>query len=256
VAERKAIKIQAYAMLVFTGVQGLGKSRFARWICPAALQQRYFLEADINTRDKDSLVRLMEAFIWEVGELDRTTRKQDTAELKQFISEHTVTVRRSYGRYDTRGNAMASLIGTVNGTEFLADETGNRRFYVIDLQRLDWSYQQLPVDQIWAETVVRYRRGESWRLLPEEDQLQTEHNRGFMADGIMGDYIRKHFFITGDPSHQMTAADILDVLHRRDVKLSGTDQGLANSIGRAMTALGVRRERSASSRYYVGICPR
>ncbi len=258
-AVAKALKAEQNAMLVFTGPQGLGKSHLARWLCPPALQDRHYLEASINTRDKDSYVRLMQMFIWEVGELDATTKKQDVAELKQFISEKVVTVRRSYGRYDTRGPALASLIGTVNGQEFLADDTGNRRFFVLDVQRLDWAYQQIDVDQLWAEAVARYRRGEPWRLLPEEAEVQTDHNRGFLADSIVGDYIRKHFFVTGDPDHTMTAADILDSLRAKDVRLSGTERALAMEISRAMAALGVPRARAAGgrgARVYVGITPK
>lgn len=258
-AVAKALASEQNAMLVFTGPQGLGKSHLARWLCPPRLADRHYLEADINTRDKDSYVRLMQMFIWEVGELDRTTRKQDVAELKQFISEKVVTVRRSYGRYDTRGPALASLIGTVNGQEFLADDTGNRRFFVLDVQRLDWAYQDINVDQLWAEAVARYRAGEPWRLTSEEVGVQTEHNRGFLADSIVGDYIRKHFFVTGDSDHTMTAADILDTLRVKDVRLTGTERALSMEISRAMAALGVPRARAAGgrgARVYVGITPK
>lgn len=255
-AAAKALHSEQNAMLVFAGPQGLGKSHFAHWVCPPELRDRYYLEADINIRDKDSQLRLLQMFIWEVGELDRTTRKQDVADLKQFISEKSVTVRRSYGRYDTRGPALASLIGTVNGTEFLADDTGNRRFFVIELERLDWAYQQLPIDQIWAEAVARLRAGEPWRLTPDEAHVQTQHNREYLADSLTGDYIRRYFFVTGDPSHTMTAAEIIDTLLARQVRLPQNDRSLSMDISRAMAALGVKKERNRNARYYVGICPK
>jgi putative DNA primase/helicase len=250
----KVLEQAQNAMLVFTGKQGTGKSTMAHWLCPMELRDRHYIESSINTRDKDSYVRLMQMFLWEVGELDATTRKQDVAELKQFISERIVTVRRSYGRYDTRGPAMASLIGTVNSQEFLADETGNRRFYVIDVQDLDWAYQKLDANQIWAEAVARYRRGETWRLLPEETAIQTVHNRTYMGDSLMDGWIRRYLMITHDPAHQMTAADILDHLRYNEVRPSGTDRSIAMDISRAMAALGIEKKKAASgARYYIGV---
>lgn len=245
------------AVLTFTGAQNLGKSSLAAWLCPPPLRERYFVQGVIDPHNKDHELRLLEKLIWEVGELDATTRRADVAALKEFVSRQSIDVRRSYGRYATIGAAMASMIGTVNSEEFLADDTGNRRFYVIQLDALDWAYQCLDIDQIWAEAVARYRRGEPWRLMKEESESQAAHNRQYLADGIMGDYIRKFFAVSQDPAHTLTAADVLDHLRLKDVKLTGTDRGLAMDISRAMASLGVKKTRTFNGgRCYVGILPK
>ena len=52
---------------------------------------------------------------------------------------------------------LAYFIGTVNtsGNGFLPGATGNRRYLVLTLTGLDWSYQQLDPRQVWAEAVAR-----------------------------------------------------------------------------------------------------
>jgi len=253
-AVAKALDAHQNGMLVLSGPQNLGKSHFARWLCPLPA---YHLESPINLGDKDSLVRLMRTWICEVSELDATTRKSDVSALKHFITQQSVTVRKSYGRYDTTKPALASLIGTVNdGSGFLADETGNRRFYVLSIKALDWAYAQLDVTQIWAEAVARYRAGESWLLLPEEAAHQAQQNQQYMTESVLVDWIKKHCFITNDPTHTMTAADIVDTLRGKDVKLSGSDRALAMEISKAMAALGVQKVRTPVNRYYVGIAPK
>ena len=60
------------AMLTLDGGQGIGKSTLAQWLCPL---REYFLEGPINVQDKDSDIRLISQWIWEVSELDATDRK-------------------------------------------------------------------------------------------------------------------------------------------------------------------------------------
>lgn len=253
-AVAKALDAHQNGMLVLSGPQNLGKSHFARWLCPLPA---YHLESPINLGDKDSLVRLMRTWIWEVSELDATTRKADVSALKHFITQQIVAVRKSYGRYDTTKPALASLIGTVNdGSGFLADETGNRRFYVLSLRDLDWGYAQIDVAQLWAEAVARYRAGEPWRLLPEESAHQARQNQQYMTDSVLVDWIRKYCHITQDPDHAMTAADVVDTLRGKDVKLHGSDRALAMEISAAMAKLGVRKVKTGGQRVYVGVMPK
>jgi predicted P-loop ATPase len=77
-----------------------------------------------------------------VAELDSTTKRSERSALKHFISTRTVKVRVPYGEVRHRKAGVASMIGTINedGTGFLHDPTGNRRFAVIHLEAIDWSY--------------------------------------------------------------------------------------------------------------------
>jgi hypothetical protein len=200
----------------------------------------------------------MSKFIWEVSELDATTRKADVAALKAFITKGTVTVRKAYGKRDTVKPALASMVGTVNdATGFLTDETGNRRFYAIHVTHIDWSYQHLDVDQVWAQAVALYRAGEPWRLLPEEAQRQTEQNRLFEAETPMEGWILKHFDLTGQPQDVLSAADIFDHLRSKGVQRQGT-RGDAIELSAVLKRLGVEKDRLGKdrARVYLGIALR
>ena len=133
----KVFAAEQNPMLVLDGPQGIGKSYFARWLCPLPV---YHLEDQVNTEDKDTEVRLMSKWIWEVGEVGRTMRKSDREALKFLISKRTVTVRKPYGHYDTVKPALASFIGTVNNEAgLLSDPTGSRRFLVCRIEEIEWS---------------------------------------------------------------------------------------------------------------------
>jgi predicted P-loop ATPase len=255
-AVAKAMTGAQNMMLALAGPQSIGKSLFARWLCPLP---EYFLEAPINVNDKDTYVRLISRFIWEVSELDATTRKADVAALKAFITEEQVTVRKAYGRHDTVRPALASLIGTVNqSTGFLSDDTGNRRFLVATIEAIDWSYTQLDIHQIWAEAVAAYKRGEPHRLTTEERAAQDQQNKLHETESVIEDWITRHFVIGVQAgAARMTGGDIIDHLRDRyGIRLNGSERSQAMEISRVLVRLGVQKIRTNAWRGYEGILPK
>ncbi len=227
-------------MLVLVGPQRSGKSTLARWFCPLP---QFFLENAINTQDKDTFVRLMNYWIWEVAELDATTRKADVSALKDFITRKDVTVRKAYGAYDVTQPATASLIGTVNESDgFLADSTGNRRFLVVTITSIDLAYQRLDLQQIWAEAMHAYQGGESWELSPEEYQAQSEANRQHETSDILEGWIDRHFWIDTTDQTGMTTSDIIDHLRSKEVPVNA-DRQWEMRIGSILRRRGLTKQR-------------
>lgn len=177
-------------MLVLDGDQGIGKSYLVRWLCPMA---RFFIEGAIHPEDKDSYMRLMSHWIWEVGELEGTTRRSDRAALKDFITRREVTIRAPYGRHDIVRPAVASLIGTINedGAGFLNDPTGTRRFAVVKLDAIDFGYTKIDRDQLWAQVYALYQSGEAWELSGNERAAQYSVNARYEADSPVEQYLHK-----------------------------------------------------------------
>lgn len=251
-AVAKAFHATQNPMLVLVGGQGIGKSLFAKWLCPQDLHA-YFIESAINTNEKDSDIRLMSKFIWEVSELDATTRKADVAALKAFITKNNVTVRKPYGRHDMNRPALASMIGTINNTTgFMNDESGNRRFYAVNVDRINWDYATMDVTQLWAQAVSLYRTGESARLTTEEQANQSINNEQFDVELPMMGFITKFFTLTRNPAHFLSTSDIILSLIDHGIQLRGT-RADAVDISKAMAALHIPRARTSTERGYCGI---
>ncbi|MCP5088885.1 MAG: hypothetical protein GY952_19030, partial [Rhodobacteraceae bacterium] len=91
----KALDARQGQMLVIDAKQGLGKSFLVRWL--GSVLPDYFCEAPLNPDDKDTWLRLMSTFLWELGEVGRITKRSDRDALKHLITVRKVTVRKPYG---------------------------------------------------------------------------------------------------------------------------------------------------------------
>lgn len=229
-------------MLVLDGPQGLGKDYFARWLCSP--MPEYYHEGAINPEDKDCRLRLMSTWIWTVSELGATTRKNDREALKSFLTLETVRDRKAYGKFDIQGPAVTNFIGTINNEGgFLSDPTGNRRFMACRLLNMDWSYNKLDIDQIWAQAYDLYLTGEPWDLLLDEAKQAREINDTYQVDDLIEAAILKYFQV--DPNQQgwwMSTVDIVEHLETKNVKF-GHPTAASMAIGRAMTSIKLEKKK-------------
>lgn len=160
--------------LVLQGAQEKGKSFFAKWLCPLNVE-KYFNESDIRPEDKDCKIRSAYVWIWELAELDKTTRKADTSALKNFISATSFKERKPFGHTDANYKPISIFLGTVNPEIFLVDQTGNSRFIVVKTEDICWDYTKLDKNQIWAQAVVAWREGK--HVLTDDDRaLRNNQN--------------------------------------------------------------------------------
>lgn len=241
----KALGSEQNFMLVLLGAQGKGKSRLVNWLCPL---QRYFYEGPINPDDKDCKIRLIENWLWEVAELDSTTRRSDRSALKYFITQRMVKVRVPYGRYDIEKPAAASMIGTINpdGTGFLNDPTGNRRFAVVHLDDIDWSYTKIDPHQLWAEIYNAYKNGEQYELTRAEQEVQNEINIEHTTASPLEELLIEHFVIdTSQPERYASVMDILEKLETLGLK--GDQFRNKMELGVVMVKLGVAKKRKMTN---------
>ena len=88
-------------------------------------------------------------------------------QVKSMLSRQDDTARLAY-RHDAATQKRQSIfIGTTNSYTYLSDQTGNRRFWPIRVQKFDVEWIRNNRDQLWAEAYAREQTGESIRL-PEE----------------------------------------------------------------------------------------
>ncbi|WP_439148131.1 VapE domain-containing protein [Vibrio sp.] len=199
---------------IFIGDQSFRKTAFIERI--AAVSYGAFLEgAELNPDNKDSVLSVIRSWIVELGELERTT-SHSQGSLKAFITRSVDTVRPPYARVDIKKARQTNLIATVNGSNFLKDQTGNSRYAAIELieqtdmdtlnKLLGWQYKQTgelkmidenKLRQFWLEVRYLFEVDEfSWNLSQEEQVLVGQQTQRFVDKGdyytVLKDYLANY----------------------------------------------------------------
>ena len=232
-------------MLILDGEQGIGKTYLVRWLAKPAGRPELFIEGPIAPDDKDNLIRLITAWVWEVAELGSTTRRSDRDALKYFLSLQQVTVRKPYGHYDLVKPALASFIGTVNNAGgFLDDPTGYRRFMAVHLEAIDWRYTDLDPAQIWAQAKALYQDGEPWMLTAHEQEIAEYLNLQYEVQDPLDDLIGRLYEVTDNPANFAATVDIRDRLNEHNWRMS-SPRAEAMAIAATLKKWGLEEARQA-----------
>lgn len=241
----KVFEAEQNPMLVMDGPQGVGKSEFSRWL--ANPMPDHFIEAPIDTDDKDSDIRLISNWVWEVSELGATTRKADYEALKAFLTTRKVTVRKPYGRHDISKPALASFIGTINNSSgIFSDPTGSRRFLVSKIMDISWDYSiALDPNDVWAEAMAAYLGGETWKLTRDEYNKSCLINEDYDVADPIEDLVKKFFDLdAARDDWWIPTTDILAVLQDpMRGGLKGTSRGNAMGLASVMTKMGHEKKK-------------
>jgi len=163
-------------VLVLHGNQGALKTSWIYRLVPPHLRDYVKTSLHVNPADRDSIQKATTCWIGEIGELDATFRKADISQLKAFLSQTTDEYRVPYGVESEAHDRHTAFGASVNEFNFLQDSTGNRRFWVAMVRRME---QYGDMSQVWAQAWAEYMKGESWWLTPQEDRdlhvVQRQH---------------------------------------------------------------------------------
>lgn len=184
-------------VLVIVGPQGTMKSTFIK-----KLGKEWFSDTFFTVQGKEALEQIQGAWIIEMAEL-AGLRKADIESTKHFISKQEDSFRPAYARTSESYRRQCIFIGTTNESDFLSDPSGNRRFNPIDVVKelvTKSVFDDLDpiVDQIWAEAIHLYNKGEKLYLSEEAEFLaqgeQIKHSKIDDRTGII-----EHFLNTKLP---------------------------------------------------------
>jgi len=191
-------------VLILEGLQGRRKSTALE----ALAGEDWFTDAADRLTDKDGVLNCSGKLIMELGELVALGRAEAT-QIKSFFSRRTDRIRRPYGRSAEDIPRQTVFCGTTNATEYLRDETGNRRFWSVKVGKVDVEGIREQRDQLWAEAIARYRAGESWwidddRLLEDAEASQEERRH-------VDPWVEKiDTWLRESAKHQVTLNDIIE----------------------------------------------
>lgn len=156
---------KADCVLVLEGPQGIGKSTAAE-----TLGGPWYTDDVASLDTKDAPLGTRGKWIIEFSELDAMARSTPSR-IKAFVSRATDRFRLPYDRRAGDFPRECVFVGTVNHTAYLRDETGGRRFWPVAVTRVDLAALRRDHDQLWAEAVARFRRGDRWWFDAGETEL-------------------------------------------------------------------------------------
>lgn len=169
---------QADHVLSLESPQGKGKTTLVR-ILGGEWTQEHLPDMD----SKDGMAALAGAWFVELSELAAMSRSEVEA-VKSFISRKIDRYRQAYGRHVIEQPRRCVFVATTNEQTYLRDQTGNRRFWPVECGELEREELEADRDQLFAEAVHAYNRGEAWHFTDPEviaeataaQELRVEHD--------------------------------------------------------------------------------
>jgi predicted P-loop ATPase len=218
------------SILVLNGPQGVGKSTLF-----SKLGKEWFSDSlsISDMKDKTAPEKLQGYWLLELSELNGI-KKVDVEIVKSFITRTDDKYRQAYGVSVESHPRSCVIVGTTNSDGgFLRDITGNRRFWPVRVsghgKNRPWELTE--VDQIWAEALDCYSRGEELFLkdsvAAEAYAMQREAMETDDREGIVEEYLERLL-----PENW----DGMDLFERRNY-LNGSEFGGVKAEG------SVKRER-------------
>ena len=234
-----------HGVLVLQGEQGLGKTAWARRLDPidcGAVKP----DANVEPKNKDSIIGLARFWIAEIGELDGTFNKSDIAHLKGFITSSVDDVRVPWGKRESRLIRRSAFIATVNNPEFLIDTTGNRRWWTVSVTKIDYEHK-IDMLQLWAQVKVDWEAG-GLTYLPNDLQQQLNiKNEDFEVIDPIHEAICTKYDWTTKERRRLTATDVLT-----ECGYEKPDMKQASRAGRALTRVtGQKSKRYNGSKVHL-----
>ena len=178
--------------MILQGAQGVGKSTLPRLM---ALDDSWFSDS-LDSLDTDrSAQSLMGVWICELAELKSLARTTGGMEsVKKFLTATQDRFRQPYERRADTYLRSCVFMGTTNKSDFLSDQTGNRRFLIVKVgeqkpkKNLFNESAMGDIKQAWAEAVYIWKNEKTTLVLPESLRQEAEQaqNENMADDGSSG----------------------------------------------------------------------
>ena len=234
--------------LVFQGEQKIGKTHWFIKLVPEQWRELIKDSLHLDPTNKDSVIDCTNCWLGELAELDGTIKKSDVSAQKQFLTRSVDHYRVPFGRVSRGVPRRTAYYGSVNPTDFLSDDTGNRRYWTVSVRSINHNHD-IDMQQVWAEIKNHMDNGESYRLTDKEQSMINLENDNHMPTCPIEEKIIARFRWDDDPiyhSHPMTATEVLDNLHMSLIEM--TRNGAVKKCAAALTKLTGKKRRKCNGR--------
>lgn len=178
--------------IIFSGAQGIGKTTWFHTILPNEFQE-FIHEGYVQTKDKESSVKLSECVLILMDELENLTEKNIDG-VKQLMTQKGTNLRRAYTPMTQYYRSRASFAGTVNRKHFLKDLTGNRRFLCFEALNFNLNHN-IPHNQLFSQAVHLFKNGFQYWFDQEDIAELDRMNAEFRDISVEEEAFVNHFEI-------------------------------------------------------------
>lgn len=239
--------------LVLTGGQGAGKSHFLNHLCPPELKD-YLFANPIDLRSKDTFIMLGQNFIINIDDQLDNLYKQDAETMKTLISSIGNRIRLPHAKKPQFIPRIANFCASVNHTEFLRDQTGNRRMLPFEIKNIDWNYTKIDINKVWAEAYYLFKSGFKYKYSATELNILFDNFNDFFVITPEEEFLITYYELRIEGEKQegifekLTPAEIEAEL----ANTTGNRRLSARTIGQILTKRGCKKEsRSGGARCYL-----
>lgn len=220
--------------------QNDGKSSFVRFLCPPELNDYIIDHMDVDS--KDGRLTLCQNFIINLDELQGLSRTEIN-KTKALFTTDKVKERLPYDRKPTTHTRRASFFASTNEDEFLIDHTGNVRWLVFDIEKINHDNggengynKNIDITKVYSQAYSLLRAGFPFNLTKDEIAKSEANNKSYQVSSSESDLIPQ-YYRTADKDDEdavfVTATAVLDRLQADRKTILNR-----NKIGRALTVLG------------------
>ena len=206
--------IKADMSPIFVGNQGAGKSTAVAAIVPDI---EFFTEVSlIGEKDADLSRKMRGSLVAEIGEL-RGLNSRDIESIKAFITRTHEEWTPKFKEFNTKFPRRLVFIGTTNQDQFLADETGNRRWLPIKIgesDKIDVAAITRDRLQLWAEGKARFlANGIEYKTAENLSvEVHSQHMLTDIWESVIDKWLHEDDLLTGEKPIDSSALTTQEVL--------------------------------------------
>lgn len=169
-------------VLTLVGGQGVGKTRFPLNTILKDKPEYLITGETIDPKDKDSVLRAIGCWIFELSEFSESSTAKQQDALKSFIDRGKDKIRPPYAAKAIDEPRTCVFYATTNRTEFMHDPTGGRRWWPLAITKINID-ENFNARQLWGQVMHLWKdeHEEPYPLTEEETKELAKHNNNFSA---------------------------------------------------------------------------
>lgn len=215
---------EVHTVLLLKGDQGAGKSSLFKALAGRSARKSLHSDAKIDFGSSEALYKIRGVWLYELAELS-SLKKSEIEEVKAYLSQKEDNERLKYERQASTPVRRVVFGGTTNADTPLKDETGNRRWWVVQVGKMDVPWVSENRDAILGAARQAYLAGMEnhtphlWWLAPAEESLHktavaTEVESEEVLTEQISDYLESNNLHLGQTFSMAEVASAIDLTIR------------------------------------------